>query len=160
MPFARTRSLQISCSDTELYPEKAMVRELVHDPLFLRLPSVEATKEDKAVVRDLLDTLAAHRETCVGMAANMIGERKNIIVFSKGFANIAMINAKIIKAVKPYNTEEGCLSLLGGPRKCKRYKEIEVEYLDISFTPKRGVFKDFEAEIIEHELDHVAGILI
>lgn len=122
--------------------------------------SVPATENDREVITDLLDTLAANSEACVGMAANMIGVHKNIIAVSTPFGNMAMINAVITKWKKPYETEEGCLSLLGGPRKTKRFEEIEVEYLDASFRKQRRVFSGFPAQIIQHELDHVAGILI
>lgn len=137
-----------------------MVREIVHDPLALAQKSVPATAEDRDVVTDLLDTLAANSEACVGMAANMIGVCKNIIAVSTPFGNMAMINAVIVKRKKPYDTEEGCLSLLGGPRKTRRFEEIEVEYLDVSFQKQRRIFSGFPAQIIQHELDHVAGILI
>ena len=109
-----------------------MVRELMHDPIFLAGKSEDATKEDVAVANDLLETLMAHREDCVGMAANMIGVRKRIIAFldesGRQPTYTVMLNPVILKKDKPYDTEEGCLSLLGGPRKCKRYKTIKVQY--------------------------------
>lgn len=138
------------------------VKELVHDPMFLLQKSVPATDcaEDRQTITDLLDTLKAHLDGCVGMAANMIGVKKTIIVVSRGFMQVAMVNPKIVKRAKPYQTEEGCLSLLGGPRKCTRYDEIEVEYLDAVFSPKKGKFTGFTAQIIQHECDHCNGVLI
>lgn len=137
-----------------------MVHQLVHDPILLAQPSAPATPADAQVVTDLMDTLRAHLSECVGMAANMIGIRKNVIVISMGFMQVAMVNAKIVERRKPYNTEEGCLSLLGGPRKTVRYEEIEVEYQDADFQPKKGSFSGWTAQIIQHELDHVNGVLI
>ena len=136
-----------------------MVKNIVHDPLFLAQKSQEATKEDIQVVTDLLDTLRANLDHCVGMAANMIGVRKNIIVVAMGPFQFAMINAKITKKMGAFKTEEGCLSL-EGVRPCTRYKEIEVDYFDKDFNKKHGKYSGFTAQIIQHELDHVAGILI
>ena len=102
-----------------------MVKEVVHDPIFLAGKSELATKEDLQVARDLLDTLIANKDGCVGMAANMIGVRKRIIVFDNEGTYMTMFNPEIIKKSEPYDTEEGCLSLLGGPRPCKRYKTIK-----------------------------------
>lgn len=137
-----------------------MVREIVHDPMKLAGKSVPATIEDKAVINDLLETLRAHAHECVGMAANMIGVNKNIIAVSVGFGQFVMVNPKIISAKRPYETEESCLSLLGGPRKCKRYEEIEVEYEDINFKKQRQTYTGYTAQIIQHECDHLNGILI
>lgn len=137
-----------------------MVKELVHDPLFLAQKSEPATEADAQVITDLLDTLRAHSGSCVGMAANMIGVKKNIIVVSLGFMQMAMVNARIISKKKPFKTEEGCLSLLGGPRPCTRFEEIEVEYRDADFKLKKGTFTGWTAQIIQHELDHVNGVLI
>lgn len=137
-----------------------MVRELIHDPMFLVQKSEPATPADTQVITDLMDTLRAHLDGCVGMAANMIGVRKNIIVVSMGFMQVAMVNARIFSKKKPFKTEEGCLSLLGAPRPCMRYDEIEVEYLDASFKPKKDKFTGWTAQIIQHELDHVNGVLI
>ena len=137
-----------------------MVREIVHNPMILAQKSVPATEEDKQVVIDLLDTLRAHTKECVGMAANMIGVNKNIIVISAGLGQFAMINPKIISKSKPYNTEEGCLSLLGGPRPCKRFEEIEVEFLDINWKSQKQKYTGWTAQIIQHECDHLEGILI
>ncbi len=137
-----------------------MVKELVHSPMFLAQKSEPATEADKQVITDLLDTLRAHSDTCVGMAANMIGVKKNIIVVSLGFMQIAMVNARIVSKKKPFKTEESCLSLFGGPRPCTRYEEIEVEYLDANFKPRKEKFTGWTAQIIQHELDHVDGVLI
>lgn len=136
-----------------------MVREIIKDQTFLAKKSVDATKEDAQLVRDLQDTLRAHLEECVGMAANMIGENKNIIVYVHNGFVFAMINPVIIDKQKPYETEEGCLSL-DGVRPCTRYEEIEVEYIDRSWNQKRSKFSGFTAEIIQHEIDHLHGILI
>lgn len=137
-----------------------MVRALVHDPMFLGIKSKEATKEDTAVAKDLLDTLMANRETCVGMAANMIGVSKRIIAFSDMGRLTVMYNPEIIGKSLPYDAEESCLSLLGGPRKTVRYKSIKVRYQDESFRTVTKPFRDFTAQIIQHEVDHCDGILI
>lgn len=136
-----------------------MVRPVVHDPLVLSRPSVPATAMDMQVALDLMDTLAANAEHCVGMAANMIGVHKRILVFSAGPINVAMINPVIVKKSGAYEAEEGCLSL-PGVRRTTRYKVIEVEYCDMSFKKKKGTFRDFTAQIIQHEMDHFEGILI
>lgn len=137
-----------------------MVRDIVHDPLFLGQISEAATEDDIQVAVDLLDTLRAHLDGCVGMAANMIGVRKSIIAVSAGIGQFVMINPVIVSKKKPYNTEEGCYSLLGGPRPCKRYEEIEVEYLDMNFKPLKRKYTGYIAEIIQHEVDHINGVLI
>ncbi len=137
-----------------------MVRELMHDPLFLARKSEPATKEDLPVARDLLDTLAAHKDECVGMAANMIGVLKRIIVFDNEGTPMAMLNPEILKSSEPYNTEEGCLSLLGGPRPCRRYGKIKVRYETMDFQTRIKTFTGFPAQIIQHEMDHCKGILI
>ena len=116
-----------------------MVKELMHDPIFLAGKSEVATKEDLQVAQDLLDTLMAHRESCVGMAANMIGVRKRIIIVNIGIMNLVMYNPVILKKDTPYETEEGCLSL-EGVRKTTRYQNIEVEYLDSSWKKHRQKF--------------------
>ena len=136
-----------------------MVREVVHDPMVLARPSVPATAMDMQVAVDLMDTLAANAERCVGMAANMIGVHKRILVFSAGPFNVVMFNPVIVKKSGEYEAEEGCLSL-PGVRKAKRYKVIDVEYQDMSFKKKKGAFRDFTAQIIQHEMDHFEGILI
>ena len=125
-----------------------MIKPIMRSEVFLSLPSQAATKADMQVGQDLLDTLAAHSHECVGMAANMIGVRKNIIVVSMGFMQVAMVNAKIVSKKKPYKTEEGCLSLLGGPRLTTRYEEIEVEYLDANFQPKKEKFSGWTAQTV------------
>jgi len=137
-----------------------MVRELVHDPILLARKSVPATKEDMPVAQDLLDTLNAHREGCVGMAANMIGVCKRIIVFDNGGTPMVMLNPEIIKTSGEYETEEGCLSLLGGPRKTKRYRKIKVQYHTENFQARLKTFEGWTAQIIQHEVDHCNGILI
>ncbi len=137
-----------------------MIRELIHDPVFLAIPAKEATREDLPLAQDLLDTLRAHKETCVGMAANMIGETKRIIAFDKEGEYMLMLNPVILKKSGPYNTEEGCLSLLGGPRPCRRYESIKVQWQTTDFKPRIKTFTGWTAQIIQHELDHCEGILI
>ena len=137
-----------------------MIKELMHDPIFLSLKSDIATKEDIQVAEDLLDTLIAHKEGCIGMAANMIGERKRIIAFDNEGTYMVMFNPEIIKKSEPYETEEGCLSLLGGPRKCKRYKSIKVKWHTSEMQVRIKTFTGFPAQIIQHEVDHCDGILI
>ena len=137
-----------------------MVRELIHDPIFLARKSAEATPEDLETARDLLDTLAAHRDGCVGMAANMIGVCKRIIVFDDSGKLSLMLNPEIIKASGEYETAEGCLSLLGGPRKTKRFQKIKVRYQTEQFQMRMKTFEGFSAQIIQHEIDHCNGILI
>lgn len=136
-----------------------MVKQIVRDPLFLRQKSEPATKEDKQVITDLMGTLRANQERCVGMAANMIGVRKQIIVVAVGPLIVPMVNPVITRKSGKYETEEGCLSL-DGVRPCTRYKEIEVEYLDQDFKKKHGKFNDFTAQIIQHEIQHFSGELI
>ena len=137
-----------------------MVRELIHDPLFLGRKSQPAGKEDRQIALDLQDTLLAHRETCVGMAANMIGELKNIIVFDLEGKPMVMLNPRILKASGPYETEESCLSLLGGPRKTQRYEKIKVEFDTLDLQKRLRTFTGWTAQIIQHEIDHCSGILI
>jgi len=137
-----------------------MVRELMHDPLFLGIRAAEATEDDLAVARDLLDTLVFYRETCVGMAANMIGVAKKIIAVHCDGENIVMLNPELIKASEPYQTKEGCLSLLGDPRPCKRYRSVKVKWQTTAFEWRIKTFTGFSAEIIQHEIDHLNGILI
>ena len=137
-----------------------MVRELVHDPFLLARKSEIATKEDLPIAQDLLDTLNAHRDSCVGMAANMIGQCKRIIVFDNGGKLDLMFNPEIIKASGEYDTEEGCLSLLGGPRKTKRYQKIKVRYQTEDFQVRMKTFEGWTAQIIQHEIDHCNGVLI
>ena len=141
-----------------------MVKELMHDPIFLGVKSETATLEDKETAKDLMDTLVFHKEECVGMAANMIGVRKNIIVFLDESGKVPqyslMYNPEIIKKEGAYETEEGCLSLLGGKRKCTRHKVIKVKWQIENFETRIKTFKGFTAEIIEHEVDHLMGVLI
>lgn len=136
-----------------------MVREIVHDVLFLKQKSTKANKNDMQIVTDLQDTLKANHDRCVGMAANMIGFNKRIIIFTAGIMDIVMINPVIVKKAQPYETEEGCLSLTG-VRKTKRWEKITVEYQDTSLNKKRGDFTGFVAQIIQHECDHLEGIII
>ena len=132
----------------------------MHDPIFLAMKSEPATQEDLPVAQDLLDTLIANQAGCVGMAANMIGMRKRIIVFDYDGAYMTMFNPEIIKASGLYDTEEGCLSLVGGPRKCKRYQTIKVQWQNEKFQIRVKTFTGWTAQIIQHEIDHCNGILI
>ncbi len=137
-----------------------MIKELIHDPIFLGGKSSPAAKDDLQVAQDLLDTLMAHKESCVGMAANMIGVRKRIIAFLDEGTYMTMFNPEILKQSDPYDTEEGCLSLLGGPRKCKRYRTIKVQWQTETFQTRIKTFTGWTAQIIQHEVDHCNGILI
>ena len=136
-----------------------MIRPIVKMPVLLSTPSVDATSLDAAVGQDLLDTLAAHAHECVGLAANMIGVRKRIIVASCASGAVLMYNPKIIEASGEYQTEESCLSL-EGVRPCARYKRIKVVYLDASFASCEKSFSGFEAQIVQHEIDHCHGVVI
>ena len=136
-----------------------MIRQVVKDVLFLGQKSEPATKEDVGVIDDLIDTLTANLDACVGMAANMIGVKKRILVFSLGNIIVPMVNPVIVKKENKYETEESCLSL-SGFRKTTRYEKIEVEYLDRNFKKHRETFKGFTAQIIQHEMDHFEGIII
>ena len=137
-----------------------MVKEVVHDPILLGIKSEPATKEDLQVAQDLLDTLIANKDACVGMAANMIGIRKRIIVFDNEGTYITMFNPEILKASGLYDTAEGCLSLFGGPRPCKRYQTIKVQWQNELFQTRIKTFTGWPAQIIQHEIDHCNGILI
>lgn len=141
-----------------------MIKELMHNPIFLVGKSEVATKEDLQVAQDLLDTLVAHKDSCVGMAANMIGVRKRIIAFldesGRASTYAVMLNPEIIKKDGAYNTEEGCLSLLGGPRSCKRYKSIKVKYQTLDMQTRIKTYTGWTAQIIQHEVDHCDGVLI
>ncbi|MBQ5782742.1 MAG: peptide deformylase [Oscillospiraceae bacterium] len=137
-----------------------MIRELMHDEKFLAIPSTPATQEDIDIARDLLETLIAHEDECVGMAANMIGETKRIIAFDNDGEYMVMFNPVILKKSESYTTQESCLSLLGGPRETKRYKSIKVQYQNEKFQTRIKTFKDWTAQIIQHEVDHCDGILI
>lgn len=137
-----------------------MVRELVHDPILLARVSAPATAADADTARDLLDTLIAHRESCVGMAANMIGVQKCVIAFDCDGSYMTMLNPEIISCAGEYETEEGCLSLLGGPRRTKRYQKIKVRYQNLQMQTRLKTFTGWTAQIIQHEIDHCKGILI
>ena len=137
-----------------------MVKELMHDPIFLARKSEAATKDDLSVAQDLLDTLTTHKDGCVGMAANMIGVTKRIIVFDNEGEYMTMLNPEIIKAEGYYETEEGCLSLLGGPRKTGRYQKIKVRYQNLQLQTRLKTFTGWPAQIIQHEVDQCNGILI
>ena len=136
-----------------------MIRPIVHDPVFLAQPSKPATAEDIPIAEDLIDTLKANLDRCVGMAANMIGKRKRIIVMAKGPLVVAMINPKILSASGEYETEEGCLSL-EGVRKTKRYRSIRLQWQDIQMKVHTGTLDGFQAQIVQHEIDHCNGVLI
>lgn len=136
-----------------------MIRPIVKDVFFLSQKSEPATEADKQTAADLLDTLTAHKAECVGMAANMIGVKKDIIAVSIGPVNVAMINPVIIRKSKPFETEEGCLSL-NGTRETTRYQEIELEYQDLNFQKHRRKYSGWIAQIIQHECDHLQGIVI
>lgn len=136
-----------------------MVKQIIHDPFILSRKSTDASPDDLAVAQDLLDTLAANTKICVGMAANMIGVNKRIIVFNCDGAFMTMLNPVIIKQSEPFTAEEGCLSL-DGRRETKRYKSIKVQYQGTDFKVRIKTFKGFTAQIIQHEIDHCNGILI
>ena len=137
-----------------------MIKELVHDPILLARKSQPATREDLPVAQDLDDTIAAHKETCVGMAAKKNAVTKRIIVFDNGGSYTVMLNPEIIRQAEPYETEESCLSLLGGPRKTVRYQKIKVRYQTVDFQTRLKTFSGWTAQIIQHEIDHCGGILI
>ena len=137
-----------------------MIRPLVHDPLLLARKSVPATKEDLETARDLMDTLVSHKDACVGMAANMIGITKRIIAFDCDGTYMVMLNPEIISSSGEYETEESCLSLLGGPRKTKRFQKIKVRWQTEDLQTRIKTFTGWTAQIIQHEIDHCNGILI
>ncbi len=137
-----------------------MVKELMHDPVFLAQKSEPATKDDLQTAQDLLDTLTAHKETCVGMAANMIGVCRRVIAFDNEGTYMVMLNPEIVRRSGAYETEEGCLSLLGGPRKTKRYQKIKVQYQTTELQTRLKTFSGWTAQIIQHEIDHCNGVLI
>ena len=137
-----------------------MVKDLMHDPIFLARKSAPAVKDDLQTAQDLLDTLEAHKETCVGMAANMIGVCKRIIAFDNDGSYMVMLNPEIVKMSGEYDTEESCLSLLGGPRKTKRYQKIKVRFQTLDFQTRLKTFDGWTAQIIQHEIDHCNGVLI
>lgn len=136
-----------------------MIKPVVKDIFFLRRKAETATREDIQVGIDLQDTLRANREACVGMAANMIGVNKRVIIVNMGFVDVVMFNPVLIKEDTPYETEEGCLSLTG-VRKTTRYENIEVEYLDMNWKKQRQKLSGWTAQICQHELDHLEGIII
>ena len=136
-----------------------MIRPIVHDPLFLARPSVPATEADLPVANDLIDTLRANLDRCVGMAANMIGERKRIIAMARGPMVVVMLNPKILSKSGEYESEEGCLSL-EGVRKTTRYRSIRLSWQDMQMKEHIGTLDGFQAQIVQHELDHCNGILI
>lgn len=137
-----------------------MIKEITHDPILLSIKAHPATKEDLQIAKDLFDTLTANKEACVGMAANMIGVCKRIIVFDNNGTHMTMFNPEIIKATGLYDAEESCLSLLGGPRLCKRYHTIKVQWQNEQFQHRIKTFAGWTAQIIQHEIDHCNGILI
>ena len=136
-----------------------MIQPIMKDPIFLAQKSAPATKEDLQVAQDLLDTLTAHQDGCVGMAANMIGVSKRIIAFDNEGKYMVMFNPEIVKRSEPYEAEEGCLSLTG-TRKTKRYRSIKVQYQNEQFQTRFKTFTGWTAQIIQHEIDHCNGVLI
>ena len=141
-----------------------MVREIIHDTILLARKSETATAEDLHIAQDLLDTLIAHKDGCVGMAANMIGQFKRIIAFldesGRAPTYTVMLNPQIVAKSGIYETEEGCMSLLGGPRKCKRYRTIKVQFQTLEVETHTKNFTGWTAQIIQHEIDHCDGVLI
>ena len=136
-----------------------MVKPVVRDVFFLRQRSEGATEADRQIMTDLRDTLKANHEHCVGMAANMIGYRKRIIIVSMGFMDVVMVNPVILQRAQPYETEEGCLSL-DGVRKTKRFRKIKVQYQDEAFQKHTQDYEGEIAQIIQHECDHMDGVII
>ena len=136
-----------------------MIQPIMKDPIFLAQPSAPATEADLPVAQDLVDTLAAHKDGCVGMAANMIGVSKRIIVFDNEGTYMVMFNPEIVKCSQPYQAEEGCLSLTGR-RTAKRYRSIKVQYQNDQFQTRLKTFTGWTAQIIQHEIDHCNGVLI
>lgn len=136
-----------------------MIKPIIRDTFFLQQKSLEATKSDLSLAKDLQDTLAANREACVGMAANMIGSLKRVIIINMGFTDLVMFNPIVVDKAQPYDTEEFCLSLVG-VRPTKRYRTIKVSYRDINWQEKTITLTDFPAQVCQHELDHLEGILI
>ena len=136
-----------------------MIKPIMKDIFFLGQKSEEATRNDLQVGKDLEDTLEANREGCVGMAANMIGVKKRVIIVNMGLVDLVMFNPVLLKADTPYEAEEVCLSLVG-VRKTTRYQNIEVEYTDKNWNKKRIKLSGWYAQICQHELDHLEGIII
>ena len=136
-----------------------MIKPIIHDPIFLSQKSASAAPDDLSVAQDLRDTLNAHRDGCVGMAANMIGVLKRVIIFDDGGKPTVMFNPEIVKKSQPYQTEEGCLSL-EGKRSVKRWKSIKVQYQTEDFQVRYKTYTGWTAQIIQHEIDHCNGVLI
>lgn len=136
-----------------------MIKNICRDTFFLGQTSLDCTKDDLYLVQDLQDTLEAHQENCVGMAANMIGIKKRAIIINMGLGNLVMFNPKMTAKSLPFEAEESCLSLLGS-RRTKRYQKIEVEFLDSKWQPQKITLTGFQAQICQHELDHLEGIII
>ena len=136
-----------------------MVQEIMKDMIFLAQPSAPATPDDLPCAQDLLDTLKAHRESCVGMAANMIGVRRRIIAFNDAGKYAVLFNPEIVRRSDPYEAEEGCLSL-AGVRSAKRYRKIQVRYQNARFRTRYKTYEGWTAQIVQHEIDHCNGILI
>ncbi|MBE6759186.1 MAG: peptide deformylase [Ruminococcaceae bacterium] len=136
-----------------------MVRPIIHDVLFLGRKSADADASDLQTAQDLLDTLRAHAEDCVGLAANMIGVSKRIIAFVDGMEHTVMLNPEIIRQSDPYKTEEGCLSL-SGVRQTTRYRTIKVRYQNMQLQTRLKTYTGYTAQIIQHEVDHCSGVLI
>ena len=137
-----------------------MIRDICKDEFFLSQKAEPATADDLSVAQDLLDTLSAHKDGCVGMAANMIGVNKRIIAFDNIGTYMVMFNPVIVKKSAPYDAEEGCLSLLGAPRKCRRYQTVKVRYTTPDMQTRIKTYTGFTAQIIQHEIDHCSGVLI
>ena len=136
-----------------------MIKPIVRDMMFLSRKSEKATPQDQQIITDLIDTLNAHLDGCVGLAANMIGAHKSIIVVRMGPVSMPMVNPEIVAKSGEYETEEGCLSL-AGQRRCKRWQTIEVVYQDAAFLPRRQKYTGWIAQIIQHEIDHCNGVII
>ncbi len=137
-----------------------MVKELIHDPFLLKIRSSDADESDIQTATDLTDTLMFHKKTCVGMAANMIGVRKRVIAFFDGGKITVMFDPEIISKAQPYDTREGCLSLIGDPRPVTRYRNIKVRYKDKYMKSHEKRYSGVTAQIIQHEVDHCSGVLI
>ena len=136
-----------------------MIRPIIRDPIFLSQKSAPAAPDDLSVAQDLRDTLNAHKDGCVGMAANMIGVLKRVIIFDDSGKPTVMFNPEIVKKYQPYQTEEGCLSL-DGKRSVKRWKSIKVKYQTEDFQVRYKTYTGWTAQIIQHEIDHCNGVLI
>lgn len=137
-----------------------MVREIIHDPILLKIKSENAAADDVQIAKDLAETLEYHKSSCVGMAANMIGEQKRIIAFYDEKKLVTMFNPEIVAKNQPYDTKEGCLSLIGEPRPVTRYKSVRVRYQDRYMNYHEKRFSGFKAQIIQHEIDHCNGVLV